>query len=132
MIDSFFVYKIGPRVLKALDYICVNKARDRLYITDSQTGNVLCLTTDGKKLVYAYRNTKLKNPHGLCVDENNTVFVCGNSSQKIRSITADGKKDKTVISTMPHSPSCVAFRTTDRRILVGCSKSEDMFYYRLQ
>ena len=126
------VYKIGPRVLKALDYICVNKSRDKLYVTDPQSGSVLCLTTDGKKLVYAYRNTKLKNPCGLCVDENDTVFVCGDSSRQIKSITADGKKDKTVISTMPHSPSCVALRTSDRRIVVGCSKSEDMLYYKLQ
>lgn len=131
LIHGFMVYKIGPRVLKSLEYICVNKSRDKLYVTDSQTDTVLCLTIDGKKLVYSYSNAELKSPRGLCVNEKDSVLVCGGSSRNIQSIAADGKKDKTVTLTKPYSPSCVAFRTSDRKLVVGCNKKEDMLYYKL-
>ena len=127
LMNSFYIYKAGSQILKSVTHICVNNSHERLYVTDPHTNTVLCLTTTGKLV---YENKEIKGPKGLCVDDKDKIYVC-DKGHKVESIDSKGRKDKTTFSTESFTPSSVAFSGTVGRIVVGCTNSEYMSYYKL-
>ena len=127
LINNFSICNIGSRVLKSPKHICVNKSGSKLFVTDPETDTVLCMTTDGK-LIYEYRHEELKSPRGLCVDENDNVFVCAHGSKNIQAIAADGKTENTLLCTIWLDPLSIAYRSSDGQVAIGCDKSDDMLY----
>lgn len=127
LIKSFPIYNVGSCVLKSPMHICVNKSGSKLFVTDSETDTVLCLTTDGK-LIYEYRHPELKSPRGLCVYKNDDVFVCGYDSKNVQLIAADGKTEMTFLMTMYLNPLSIAYRVSNGQVAIGSKDSEDMLY----
>ena len=129
LIKCIPIYNIGSCILKYPKHICVNKSGSKLFLTDSDTDTVLCVTTDGK-LIYEYRHAELKSPRGLCIYDNDNVIVCGLESKNIQAIAADGKSQKAFLNTMFFDPLSIAYRPTNGQVAIGCDRSPDMLYLK--
>ena len=130
LVNSLRIYQVGSHVLRRLDNIAVSRLGDKIYVPDWETDTVSCLTTDGK-LVYQYQDSELESPRGLYVDERNNVVICGHEGRCVHVITAEGRKHKALLSNTFYDPCTVAVRPSDRTLVVGCSRSEEMYYYKL-
>ena len=83
-------------------------------VSDSNTHTFSCMTSDGK-IVYQYRDHELRHLHGLFVDDNGNVFVCGWLRGTVQVITATGKKHSTLLSSEDDisDPKCVSIIPND-------------------
>ena len=87
---------------------------------DDETATITCMTADGN-LVYQYKDKELRNPKGMYVDAEDNILVCVWQSNTVQLITADGKKDETVLSSSDgiDQPFSIAYQETDDTLLVG-------------
>ena len=120
----------GSHMITDPSYIAVSRSGDKIFVSDYETDAVSCLTSDGN-IVYRYRDKELRRPHGLFVDDNDNIIVCGWLSATIQIITAPGQKHKTLLSSSIWSPLCVSFRPSDGTLVVGCYLSGKLLVYKM-
>ena len=77
--------------------ITVSPASGKVYVVDPFTDSVTCLKPDNS-LVYQYIDSELVNPRGLAVDNEDNIIVCGGNSNNVTTISADGNKIATLVS----------------------------------
>lgn len=80
----------GPRIFRIAVF------RDKLYCTDSKTNKVLCYNTAGKRL-WSYQQGLIW-PLGIDEDRNGFVYVAYQTSNKIITLSQDGKELKVIMS----------------------------------
>ena len=96
------------------------------------THTVTCMKVDGS-IVYQYKDSDLKWPHGLYCDDGDNVMVCGYDSHNIHVITSDGKKYSTLLSSQDglDRPRSVAYGKSDDTLVVGCYGSNHLIVCQL-
>ena len=130
IMKSFFIYGVGSHNLKQIDYIGVSRSGDKIFVSDSVTNTVMCVTAD-KELVYEFQDPELLSPKGIYVDENDNVIVCGKDSANVHVITSGAKQHKVLASTMHFTPLSVTFRPSTGKLIVGLEREEEMMYFTL-
>ena len=130
MLKSFFIYGLGSHNLKRLDYIGVSRSGDKIFVSDSKTNTVMCVTVD-KKVVFEFQDPELLCPKGLFVDDNDNVIVCGKVSKNIHVITTGAYQHKVLTDTMHFKPISVSFKPSDGKLVVGLFKDKEMLCFTL-
>ena len=103
-----------------------------MFISYSMAGTVVCCLTNGK-IVFQYKDTDLKTPSDLSVDDDGNIFVCGTSSNTVHVLTSAGKKHKTLLSSKDgiSDPTTVSFRPSDETLVVCCRDNDKIFIYKV-
>ena len=120
-------------MFSSLNYITVCPSSRRMFITDSSTDTVSCLMSDGT-VVYQYKDEKLRAPAGVCVDGGGNVIVCGNYSDNVQVIRADGTKCCTLLTSQDgvSRPCSVAYRQSDNTLILGCYNNTNLLVYKMK
>ena len=123
----------GLRTFRLPWYIAASRSGDKIFVSDSTAGTVACCLTSNGKIVYQYKDTDLRTPSGLSVDDNDNVFVCGSSSNTVQLITSAGKKHKTLLSSKNgiSDPTTVSFRPSDGTLVVCCRDNDKIVIYKV-
>ena len=72
-------------------HITVSPSGKQLFISDWAKNTVTCLSMDNR-VIYQYRDDEMNLPRGLYCDSGDNILVCGQDSNNVQLITADGKK----------------------------------------
>ena len=114
------------------DYIAVNPSGEKIFVSNLYTDTITCMTTDGR-VVYRYKDNDMKSPRGLYCDSGDTILVCGRGSNNVQVITADGKKNRTLLinSDGLDQPYFIVYRETDDTRVVGCKWFYNLYWYKL-
>ena len=114
------------------DYITVNRAGDKVFVSDCVKNTVTCMTVDGSN-IYTYEDKDLSYPTGLSCDDNDNILVCGELSNNIQMIDAGGHKAGTVMTAEDglRMPRPIAFRKSDNTLIVCCCDQNDIFVCNL-
>ena len=114
------------------DCITVNRAGDKVFVSDYGNHTVTCMTVDGSN-IYTYKNIDLRCPTGLYCDDNDNILVCGYGSNNIQMIDAGGHKAGTVVTAKDglRRPESIAFRKSDNTLIVGCFVQNNIFVCNL-
>lgn len=110
-------------------YPTVNVKSKRIYISDDVRDTVTCLKPDGT-VIYQYKDTGLKSPRGVCVDDDDNIFICSRSSNTVHIVTADGQKQKIIPTVEDIYPESVAYRHADDTLVIGCWGRDKLFVYK--
>ena len=125
------IYPDGSALFRRPAYVAVSRSGDKIFVSDYLNNTVSCLKSNGK-IVYQYRDDELSDPQGLLVDDNDNVIVCGKVSHNVQVITAAGEKHTTLLTHEDgiSPPQCVAFRPSDRTLVVG-SVTDSLLVYKM-
>ena len=113
-------------------YITVNRAGDKVFVSDCYKHTVTCMTVDGSN-IYTYKDKDLHRPTGLYCDDNDNILVCDGASYNIQMIDAGGHKVGTIVTEedgliMPWS---ITFRKSDNTLIVCCLKQNNIFVFNM-
>ena len=113
-------------------FITVNRARDKIFVSDFANVTVTCMTVDGS-IIYTYKDKDLRYPTGLYCDDNDNILVCGYGSDNIQMIDAGGHKAGTVVTAEDGlmGPMPIAFRQSDNALIVGCWGQNNIFVFNM-
>ena len=114
------------------DYITVNRAGDKVFVSGYSNHTVTCMTVDGSN-IYTYKDKDLRCPAGLYCDDNDNILVCGRDSDNVQMIDAGGHKAGTVVTAEDGlmKPVSIAFRKSDNTLIVGCWDQNYIFVCNL-
>lgn len=136
-LDGTFKRKIGTTqngssMFKSSSHLAVSVVSGKVYVSERATSTVICLMPDDS-VVYKYCDRSLTKPRGICVDSADNLIVCGNSSNNVHIVTADGLKNKVLLTSRDgiKSPHCVAYRHSDNTLIVGCYNKNMLYAYKL-
>ena len=115
--------QIGDFMFQRPYHVTVSSKSGWIYVTDSITCMVTCLKPDGS-VEYEFKSGSLKRPKGVCVDLEDNLLVCGNSSNNVLVVSrsANGHFDRTLLSANDgiDGPCAIAYNGTTHQLIVGC------------
>ena len=130
------IIEISPDVhmLRWPRHLVISKSDGTIFLSDSYTSTLLCLTREGDVL-FKYNNDELKGLHGLFLDKESNVYACGDDSRNVQLISKSGRKiamllDLTNIEGL-REPRCVALREKDGTILIGGRHTDQLFIFKV-
>lgn len=114
------------------DNITVAPSREKIFYTDRKTQTITCMTVDGR-IVYKYRDENLKDARGIYCDLEDNLFVCGQISNNVYAITADGKSCGKLLTVNDglRWPECIAYRSSENELIIGCLNSDHSPVYKM-
>ena len=86
ILKTFSTDRNGQPLFKRPLYICLNYSKSTLFVSDIQTNIVTGLDLRGR-IRNVYRDTDLKSPYGLTVDEYDNIYIAGFFSHNIHQIS---------------------------------------------
>ena len=122
-----------PPMFSGPSYITVCPSTRKMFITDEGTQTVSCLMSDGT-VVYQYKDEKLRQPTGVCVDGGGNVIVCDHLPHNVQVIRADGTKCCTLLTSQDgvSGPCSVAYRQSDNTLILGCYNIKNLLVYKMK
>ena len=122
----------GLFIFRCPFYVTWSAATGKIYVSDPQAGKVACLMSDGST-VYQYKGKGLKYASGVCVDDEETVMVCGYESNNIRIVTASGQKHGCLLTSKDgiKLPLSLTYRVNDDMLIIGCQNQNSLFVYKM-
>ena len=123
----------GTLPLRSPNYLAVSKTGKEIFVADWRADTVTCISVDGQ-IIYQCKDANVKGPRGVYVDAGNNVYVCGSDTNNVGIITADGRLWKSLASSKEGtlSPCSIAFRSSDRALVVGCSGGTKLCCFKLE
>ena len=119
--------------LKCPYYIAVSKTSSKIYLSDLNTNIVSCISVDGS-LVFNYRHDDLRYPRAVLVDEEDNILVCGEGFNNIHVVTSTGQHHSvlyTVQGRRENRCMSLAYRPTDRTLVIGLNKDDNLLVLQL-
>ena len=103
-----------------LSYIALNRSGNKLFYSDCNSHQLICMATDGKH-IYTYTDPDLRSPRGIIVDEDDNVVITGQSSNNIHMVRADGTKHTALLAFSDgiQKPVGIAYYSTTKTLVVG-------------
>ena len=123
----------GSFLFKWPTYITVNPSEEKIFVSDLDKDNITCITVDNR-VIYQYSDDEMKRPRGLYCDSGDNILVCGDNSNNVQVITAEGKKKCNLLSRSDglNRPYCIGYRESDDTLIVGCYGSDNVFLFKLR
>ena len=120
LLQRLGVYQDGSFQFRSPYHFNVSPSGKKLFVSDYGTNTVTCMTMDNH-VIYQYRDGEMKCPGGLYCDSGDNILVCGDRSNNIQLITADGKKHRTLVSSKDGLvyPNSLSYRESDDTLIVG-------------
>ena len=117
---------------RELSYIALNPSGNKLYYSDCNGSQLICLTTDGKH-IYTYTDPDLKSPRGLIVDDDDNVLIAGEDSNNIHVVRADGTKHNVLVTSSDsiQTPVGMAYNSTTNMLVVSEWDGEKLKIFKL-
>lgn len=123
------VDEIQSGKLKNNAYVCYNDGK--LYHTSANGSSIICRDICGNTL-WEFQAEQLKEPRGIAVDRNGKIYVVGEASNNLITISADGKQFKEMLTSNDELNKPTAVCCDNRNdILVICNKSGLLFVYKI-
>ena len=115
----------GTYMFTEPNYVTLNKSGDKIFVSDSNTDTVTCMSVDGC-VIYAYKNDSIRAPSGLLCDSEDNILVCSERSHNVQVLRADGKRHSTLLTASDglKDPYSIAYRASDNTLLLGCLWTE--------
>ena len=112
--------------------ITLSPSGNKIFITDSETEMVTCITVDGR-IVYQYRDDNLKCAASMYCDSEDNLFVCDYRSNNVQAFTSDGKSRGTLLTSSDGlvRPTCIAYRSSDNELIIGCGDLDHLLVYKM-
>jgi len=109
-----------------ITYVTTSQRLHALYHYDDQS--VVCRSLEGEEM-FRYTDSQLITPRGICLDQQNNVYVCGGVSQNVHQISSDGKKSRILIEKLHKilTPRFVLFHPYKDMLLICSYKEETVF-----
>ena len=113
-------------------YITVSASGEKIFVSDSVTGIITCLTSSGT-VIYTYRDDGMRLPRGLICDSGDNVLVCGEDSHNVHTISPDGNKYRTLLTSQDglSFPWPIAYKESEDMLIVGCADSNKLLLFKL-
>ena len=113
-------------------YITVNSSGEKIFVSGYDTDTVTCISVDGR-VIYTYKDGSMRGPRGLLCDSEDNILVCGLGSCNVQVLTADGKRQCTLLTARDglKDPWSVAYRDSDDTLLVSCFNSDHHLSFQL-
>lgn len=100
--------------------VCIDK---KIYFVDIKTNMVFCYDFQGNK-IREFQNEKLISPYGLISKSFNILFVCGQKSDNVCVLSADGKTFKEIIvPNMELKDATAVYYCVKRKMLLVVNKT---------
>ncbi|XP_053383814.1 protein wech-like [Mercenaria mercenaria] len=112
--------------------ITLNVDHSALYISDSETNTVTCMTLEGK-VKAIYKDDQLTSPLHMAIDGTGLVYVCGRTSNNIHQLSSDLKKGIVLLDRHElTSPTSVAYCTKRKRLYVGIKNENIVKVFKIK
>ena len=120
LLQQLGVNQDGSFLFRRPSRITVSPSGKMLFVSDYDNNTVTCMTMDNH-VIYQYRDAEMKGPRGLYCDSGDNILVCGQDSNNVQLITADGKKHRTLASSKDglDAPTSLCYRQSDDTLIVG-------------
>ena len=105
----------------------------KIFFTDYNTDIVTCMTVDGRT-VYTYKNDNLKGTTGIFCDSEDNLLVCCCASNTVQAISVDCKRGGTLLTSSDglDRPWCIAYRSSDDELIIGCDAPACLLVYKMR
>lgn len=103
---------------------------NNIYHTNPDKNSVTCYDLKGNKLWTFKKDDNLKHPLGISVDNNGNVFVVGLRSENVVVISADGTRNREVLSSKDgcYQPWSLHYNRSSRHFLVANTAAKAFIY----
>lgn len=106
--------------------VCIDK---KLYFVDNKTNMVLCYDFEGNK-IWEFKNENLMSAYGLSSNGFNILFVCGQKSDNVCALSADGKTFKEIIGpSMELKGATAVYYCVKRKTLLVVNNNGNTFVF---
>ncbi|KAK3611289.1 hypothetical protein CHS0354_004935 [Potamilus streckersoni] len=116
------------------NYIAINRAKTRVYVTLPGMNTLLCFDMEGKKQ-FTYNPSNLRYPYGVLVDRDDNIFVTGSKSESsnIHHLSPDGSVIQVITTGVPKRPFAICMdKRRDMFIVTGLDDKRKIHMYRLK
>ncbi|KAK3604068.1 hypothetical protein CHS0354_007178 [Potamilus streckersoni] len=114
------------------NYIAINRAKTRVYVTLPGMHTLLSFDMEGKKQ-FTYNPSNLKNPRGVLVDRDDNIFVTGYASSNIHHLSPDGSVIQVITTGVPKYPFAICMnRSRDMFIVTDLEDNRKLYLYILK
>ncbi|VDI11717.1 Hypothetical predicted protein [Mytilus galloprovincialis] len=93
---------------------------NHLYLSDHKDESVTCYEIGGK-IIWSFKDAKIRQPRSICLDSNSNVYVAGSGSNNVVVISPDGLHSKQLLGPDDgiHSPHAIHYDKSSKRLLVA-------------
>ncbi|KAL3888764.1 hypothetical protein ACJMK2_001124 [Sinanodonta woodiana] len=114
------------------NYIALNNAKTRVYVTVPDTNSLHCFNMESKKQ-YTYSPDNLKWPLGVAVDRDDNIYVVGYNSCTIHQLSPEGCIIQVITTGLPQYPWAISFdNSRDTFIITNFSEKLKLHIYQLK
>ncbi|KAK3579747.1 hypothetical protein CHS0354_002398 [Potamilus streckersoni] len=100
-------------------YLALNKLKTRIYISCSSKDSVVsCDILLSNDVIFTYKRTNLRLPHGVAVDKNDLLYIVGWASHNMHLVTPDGECVRVFVTDIPYNPQQICFNEKEDVLLV--------------
>ena len=113
-------------------YVAVNRDGSAIYVSDFETDTITALTTTGD-ILFQYTSPDSDDFRQMYIDSQSNILVCGVTTHNVQIIAEAGQKYKTMLISSDglRKPEGVAYRPSDRTLVVGCFRQNDLCIFNL-
>ncbi|KAL3888767.1 hypothetical protein ACJMK2_001127 [Sinanodonta woodiana] len=114
------------------NYIALNNAKTRVYVTVPDTNSLHCFNMEGK-IQYTYSPDNLTYPLGVAVDRDDNIYVVGGDSHNIHQLSPEGCTLQVLTTGVPKDPCAISFdNSKDTFIITNYSEKPKLHIYQLK
>ena len=127
LLKQLGINKNGTFLFTSPTYITVSPS-GKIFVSDRDENTVTCMKMDNH-VIYVYRDKEMEWPRRSYCDSGDNILVCGQSSNNVHVITAEGKKRCLLISAKDglKGPMCISYRESDEALIVACDTLDHVF-----
>ncbi|KAL3891434.1 hypothetical protein ACJMK2_003696 [Sinanodonta woodiana] len=131
--DVKYTHQYDSTDYNYLNYIALNNAKTRVYVSVSGMNSLLCFDMEGKKL-FTYSPDNLRGPMGIAVDRYDNIYIIGMDSNNIHQLSPDGSLQKVVNTGVPKGLRAICIHQR-KDILIIMNTSDErrkLYMYQLK
>ena len=126
----------GENRFRSPEYITVKKDGSAIYVSDSWARSISALSADGK-ILFKIKADGLKGMAGIQIDPLSNLFICGFHSEMVQVVNVAEKSRKNRINLITctdglKKPESIAYRHSDRTLVVGSFQQNDVYIFQLE
>ena len=131
-LKTISINRDGSQFLRQPFYIAANREGNKLYVTDYDTNEILCISPSGN-IINKLKDADKIAPFSVYVDRKDNLLVCRRDTDTVQVIAANGTKYKNLLTSYDgvHKPIGIAFRPADSTLIVGLDRNNEVLAVKL-